>query len=356
MNILTSCFKNPIKKPITTLHDNNYANDIETEYDTELKTETELIAKTELEKEKQYLYIILPYFNFCNCKSRYKLFIDFVERYNNIKAVRLCIIEAKIHGTEFQLPNTFKNIFKHIGITLNGPIWIKESIINVVIKSLPKKWKYVAWIDADITFLNKNWVNDTISTLQTADIIQLFQTCVNMGPSNEAFKIDKSFCYMYKTQLHEWRKDAKYGFWHSGFAWACTHKAYDAMGGLIDYGILGAGDHHMSLALIGKVNYSHPGNIHENYKKKLLEYQENCLKNKLVLGYVPGTIIHHWHGRLEDRKYIDRWNILTKNKYDPLTDIYYTHSGYIQYTHKGKRFIEEISKYFRERNEDINII
>jgi len=345
MNLFGGCFKNPINKPKTSLHDNIYAND-----DIEPTIEDE--SECQIYSDSSYLYVILPYFNYCNCKSRYKLFIDFIQRYKNIKNIRLCIVEARLQNAKFQLPLNLPNIYKNIGITINAPIWIKESLINTGIKSLPVTWKYVAWIDADITFLNKNWVDDTFKKLQKADIIQLFQTCVNMGPTNEAFKIDRSFCYMSQTFMNQWRKDAKYGFWHSGFAWACTRKAYNIMGGLLDFGILGAGDHHMSLAFIGKVECSHPNNINENYKKKLLEYQEKCTKNKLLLDYVSGTIIHHWHGRLEDRKYKDRWNILATFNYDPTKDIYYTKHGYIQFTESGKRLNDELLKYFTERNED----
>jgi hypothetical protein len=39
-------------------------------------------------------------------------------------------------------------------------------------------------------------------------------------------------------------------FWHPGFAWACTRKAYDKMEGLYDLSILGSGDHNMALSLI----------------------------------------------------------------------------------------------------------
>jgi hypothetical protein len=351
MNFFCPCLANPIKKPKMTLHDNNYAHEEHMNLSSIDKPSDKITVY-----KSDYLYVILPYFNYCQCKSRYNLFIDFIERYNNLPGIRLCIIEARLNGTDYKLPTNFKNIYKSIGITLSAPLWIKESLINLAIKHLPKKWKYVAWIDADITFLNTNWVSDTILKLQTADIVQIFQTCVNMGPSNEAFKIDKSFCFMNKTSKNEWRKDAKYGFWHSGYAWACTRKAYEAIDGLIDFGILGAGDHHMSLAFIGKVDCSHPDTIHQNYKNCLLEFQAKCLKNKLQLDYVPGTIIHHWHGRLEDRKYKERWTILTKNQYDPLTDIYYTNCGFIQYTDKGKRLIKEISQYFNDRNEDSNII
>ena len=302
--------------------------------------------------DSQYLYVILPYFNYCSSKSRKTLFMDFINRYKNEPNIRICIVEAKLIECKFELPESLPNIYKHIGITTNDCVWIKESLINTMIFNLPLNWKYMAWIDADITFLNTNWVSDTINKLKTTDVIQLFQTCVNMGPNDEAFKIDKSFGYMHVESSHQWTKTHRYGFWHCGYAWACTKYAYASMGKLIDFGILGAGDHHMALALIGKVNLSHPGQIHDNYKKLLLKFEERCLKNNLKLSYIPGTIIHHWHGRLEDRKYKERWNILTEEQYDPFTDIYYTHDGYIQLTHKGKRISNLLHNYFIGRNED----
>ena len=33
-------------------------------------------------------------------------------------------------------------------------------------------------------------------------------------------------------------KMERYDVWHSGFAWACTREAWDALGGLIDFAIL----------------------------------------------------------------------------------------------------------------------
>ena len=173
-----------------------------------------------------------------------------------------------------------------------------------------------------------------------------------MGPNGEAFKLDKSFAYMNATCKFPWSLSHKYGFWHPGYAWACTRRAYNSIDKLIDYAILGAGDNHMALALIGKVNLSHHGKIHENYKKLLLQFQERCVNNNLKLSYINGSIIHHWHGRLEDRKYQGRWNILVNEKYDPINDIYMTHENYIQLTNNGKRLSHSLQKYFNERNED----
>jgi hypothetical protein len=49
---------------------------------------------------------------------------------------------------------------------------------------LPINWRYVAWIDADIRFMNKNWVKETVEALRSgrAHFLQLFERVQQMGP------------------------------------------------------------------------------------------------------------------------------------------------------------------------------
>jgi hypothetical protein len=288
------------------------------------------------------LYVILPYFNFCGFKKREKLFLEFIDRLSKYK-VKIVVVSAG--GLPHCLP-----VFKHIEVQYKHKIWVKENLVNIAARRLPRDWKYMAWVDADITFLNENWVQDTLEELQVHDIVQLFQTAVNLGPSNEAMKIDKSFGYMYMKSGTTYSQSDKYGFWHPGYAWACTKKAYQQMGGLLDWAILGSGDRHMALAWIGKVECSAPGNIDPNYKLLLRRYEDSC--RNLTVSYIPGTILHHWHGSLVNRRYRERWDILTKGEYEPPSDADYTKDGLIYLTEKGTRLAHDIYKYFRERKED----
>ncbi len=75
---------------------------------------------------------------------------------------------------------------------------------------------------------------------------------------------------------------------------------------------------------------------------------------KKRIGYVPGTIEHSWHGKKEDRKYNDRWDILRRNHFDPDTDIKYNAYGVIEFTGNKPRMEHEIDRYFRSRREDLN--
>lgn len=316
----------------------------------EIKSEGSKIIVQPRLQDDEYLYVILPYFNYCGFQRRKELFLEFVDRIKNLPKVRVVISEAREATSEYDLPCNNSRVYIHVRTVTNHRFWIKENLINLAVKKLPSTWKYMAWVDADISFMNTKWVEDTISALNTYDVIQLYQCCLNLGPNGEGMKLDQSFGYMYCESGRPYHKTAKYGFWHPGYAWGCNRKAYDQMTGLVDWGILGSGDRHMALALIGLVEYSYPGNIHKTYATLLKEYQERC--KGLRLGYVPGIIMHYWHGRLADRKYQERWNILTKNQYDPDVDIYFTEHGVIQLSSKGERLQPELSAYFAGRNED----
>jgi len=291
---------------------------------------------------RDILYVVLPYFNYCGFKRRQELFIKFVNEIQHVKGIRIVVSELVGLAPLPKLP-----VWKHVKNKSNTPVWVKEKLINVGIKNLPDEWKYVAWVDADITFLNHEWVQDTIDTLQTNDVVQMFRTAVNLGPNNEAIKIDKGFGYMHADSGTPYVKTDKYGHWHPGYAWACTRKAFRTMGNsLLDWAILGSGDRHMAMAWIGRVLDSCPGTIHRNYKIMLMEYQHKCQNFKV--SYVPGTILHHWHGRFEDRKYRERWDVLVRHAFDPITDVTMS----LSLTPIGKRMEKDLKAYFEGRRED----
>lgn len=290
------------------------------------------------------LYVILPYFNYCGFKSRYRLFIECVQRLQKTPGIRLVISEALGPAP---LP---KLGVVHFTFPVQEQIWIKENLVNMVVPKLPADWLYVAWVDADLTFLNANWVEDTMKQLKEDDVVQLFQTVINLGPRGEALKIDKSFGYMHKDSGTKYTKTDHYGFWHPGYAWACRRWAWERMGGLVDWAILGSADRHMALAWINRVKDSCPGNININYKILLLVFEGRC-KN-FRLGYVPGTLLHHWHGSLVNRRYKERWQILTEHDFDPSEDLDTDSRGLTCLSKKGKRIAKDLSEYFVGRKED----
>ncbi len=142
----------------------------------------------------------------------------------------------------------------------------------------------------------------------------------------------------------------------TGYAWAIRRDAFDALGGLIDIAILGAGDWHMAYGLAGRMRDSVGTNLHPEYRNELMIWEERANRYiKQNLGFVPGTVLHYWHGRKANRKYNDRWKILVENKFNPRTDIKKDWQGLWQLEVHDARQVklrDDLQKYFACREED----
>ena len=220
-------------------------------------------------------------------------------------------------------------------------------------KLLPEKWKAFAWIDADIEFESVTWASDTLKILNgCCDIVQLFSHAIDMDNSMNCMNIFPSFGFQYIKQRPRGLPGTQ-NFWHPGFAWAMTRKAYEKVGGLYQNSILGSGDHNMARGLIEKGRESVNQNATIGYKNNVTEF-ENKIKN-LRLGYVPGVIRHYYHGSKANRKYSERWMILVNNMYDPYVHITTNNDGLLIPTKEcPKQLLTDILQYFKERNEDDN--
>ena len=277
---------------------------------------------------------------------RYELFNEFCARLATQKNVRLTTIELQQRARPFCTDAKIKVSSKH-------ELWHKENLINVAVQQLPADWEYMAWVDADIIFQNESWALDTINQLQTYSIVQLFTHAVDLGPRGETLQVHTGFAYQFCQGTQYPKPGYPATFWHPGYAWAMRRGMYDALGGLMDFPILGSADHHMALAFIEKVSLSLNHRLHPNYKTLVTIFEERCKMHlKQNIGYVPGTILHCFHGNKADRRYQSRWAILVDNQFDPLRDIKKDSMGLWQLEDNKPALRDALRLYFRVRNED----
>ena len=299
-------------------------------------------------------HIITVISNPVRYKSRYRLYKEFIARmptYANVWTVEVQQGEREFVCTE--AGNPF-----HIQIRTEDEIWIKENMINIayakIVATHPDCWG-IATLDADISFQRDDWIEETLQQLQNYNVVQMFQTCVDSGPEGETIQVHKGFGWSYVTG-QVWGKD--YSFWHPGYAWAYCRSALENVGTAIGSpfiagAILGAADHHMALAMIGRVNMSYPGNISAGYKMMCDTWQDRAEVNIYrEVGYVPGTIFHHWHGKKKNRFYVERWEILTKHQFDPYKHLVLGANGLYKLDNSNIQMRDDIKRYFRARNED----
>ena len=298
--------------------------------------------------ENAVLHVIIVVSNPAEFERRYQLFEEFIDRYDPLPNIEVHSIELQYGMKPFRTSAKLKYRTDH-------ELWSKENLINLGVQhSLPQTWEYMAWIDADIEFHNEKWAEETLLALQHYTIVQLFSHAVDLGPKDEAFATYTSFGYDY---FHNGiPKDCKLNYqnrYHTGYGYAITREGYNAMGGLPDFGILGSGDAHIAYALVNMVEFSYHPDIHPNYKLLLKNFQERCNEYiKQNIGYVAGTIMHHFHGPKKYRRYRERWKVLVDNKFDPLVDIWKDCNGLYQLTRAKPALRNDIRVYFRQRNED----
>jgi hypothetical protein len=291
--------------------------------------------------------------NPANFSSRYRLFKNF-EQYILQHTPNLWVCELQLGDRPFAI--TDANNPRHIQLRHWDELWHKECALNIAISRLPDDWETVGWIDADTEFLQKDWIGDTLHQLQVYKIVQMFDTAIDLGPDNQVLQTHKSFMgqYIKKGAVHP---ETAYGEWHPGYAWAARREAIDDIGGLFDKGILGAGDRHMALAFCGKAELSFHPKTTSAYQQAIMEYQDRCWTSlRRDVGYVPGSLIHMFHGKKKDRRYWDRWQILINNDYRPNIDLKRNSYGVYQLhddmTLRSVRLRDEIRAYFRQRNEN----
>jgi hypothetical protein len=295
------------------------------------------------------LHVIAVISNPCQFARRYILAREFVQRMQKEENIILYIVELAYNDQKYYV--TQKGNKRHLQLRGQIPLWHKENIINIgVSKLLPPSWKAFAWIDADIEFDSCSWASDALKVLNgSRDVIQLFSHAIDMDKNKGAMSIFPSFGFQYSKGSRS--GGTGINMWHPGYAWACTRKAYEKMGGLYDKSILGSGDHNMALSFISNSNKGLNEASTDDYKNTLLEFEIRA--NGLRLGYIPGVIRHYFHGYKKDRKYSERWMILVDNQYSPSLHIKKNKDGLIVPTDKCPQgLLDDIYNYFKVRNED----
>lgn len=299
---------------------------------------------------EEKLNVIIVITNPCLYARRYILLKEFVKRMEEEESyVNLFLVELIYPNQRFIVSG--KNNKNHLQLRSETPIWHKENMVNLGVRYLlPSTYKAFAWVDADIEFDNTSWALDTLKILNGCkDVVQLFSHCIDMDKDESTMTVFNGFGFSFSKKKRYTGVGRDY--WHSGYAWAITRKAYEKIGGLYDKGVLGSGDTIMALSFINSCSIMVNEQYHNDYNQSMLEYQSKA--NKLRLGYVPCMIRHHYHGSKKNRQYTERWKVLKMHQYSPIEHLTYNDFGILEPTDKfSEEFKNDIMKYFQERKED----
>lgn len=305
------------------------------------------------------LHVITAITNPVRYRSRYELYRKFADRVRGAGAT-LWTAEGAFGERPHEI--TSHDDPYHLQLRTPAEVWHKENLQNLLLHRLPHDWKYVACVDADTFFVRPDWAIETIQQLQHHAVVQMWTECVDVSP-NYTIVADANGGERLPGMVAQYRRGCSWGRepygrhpGHCGYAWAYRRDALEELGGLIDFSVCGANDHHMARGLIGNILDSINAASSPGLKHALWVWGERAKKLRRNVGVVDGLIFHHWHGRKANRQYKDRWKILVESQFDPAIDIKRDWQGVYQLNDDGSdrmvRLRDDLRGYFRSRNED----
>ncbi len=228
-------------------------------------------------------------------------------------------------------------------------LWQKERMLNRLLESVPPEFDKVAWVDADLIFTNPHWADDASRLLERYPVVQLFEQAVPLTREGHHGDVRNGVAFAVAHGL----KDARHlGISHPGFAWAARRELI-ARHGLLDTNIVGGSDSMMVYAMFGWSYIDYLNRYGAGMRESFLAWAGPFWEEvRGRVGYVPGQVLHMWHGSRADRKYDERVDWLGRHDFDPMTDIAPDGNGLWRWASEKPGMHDRIRRYFFERRED----
>lgn len=301
------------------------------ESDSSVTPANENIATSNLTKQALpgKLAVITCYFNPCGWEIRKTNYLRFL---GEMGLWSVDLFSAEVAFGEQEFPT--RDAFIQIRANDRHALWQKERLLNLIVERLPAGYDKVAWIDADLTFLNPLWASQANKALQRFPVIQLFSEVLWLNATGQIGGL-----------IHQG------GPGGCGFAWASRRDVFP----LYDKMIVGGGDIACLDAwtdrrgMVTKNCLTTP--LREDYERWA---QDAYRKVRGSVGAIPGQCIHHFHGSIESRAYSTRWQVIRNAELDPSRDLRLDlKTGLLALSESDNPLLaQELRGYFFSRKED----
>lgn len=301
------------------------------------------------------LAVVTCYFNSHGYRSKRRNYDDF-ERSILDSGLRLLTAEVAFADAEFELPAA-----PHIlRLRARDVLWHKERLLNIAIAQLPPEVTKVAWLDGDILFENADWAVETSRALESVPVLQPFHHAFRLLPGQRAHdgqgERHRSFAAVHSALpgLSRFASFTVHG--HTGFGWAARRDVVQALG-LYDAAIAGSGDHLMAHAFCGDFSSRCLEETFLRCSSYLTHFKQWAEPAwKLVrgrVGFVPGAVLHLWHGERKFRGHRQRNEAMSRLGFDPLRDLRREENGLWCWSGRMPGLRDWGLEYFAHRREDL---
>jgi hypothetical protein len=302
------------------------------------------------------LWVITAYFNPCRYRARRENFELFMAGLESVGA-NVLTVELTFGDEDFELPES-EYVLRLRGDNI---LWHKERLLNLAAAALPALCRKIAWLDNDILFDDPRWLERTSDALDRHMVVQPYSSCNWLARGERQYPAGggtyESFahCFVRAPNLSRAAKYVRHG--HTGFAWAARRDLFEHCG-LYEAAMTGSGDHLMAHAFAG-------GMIHSPCLKPMIgektayanHFWRWAVKARdLVdanIGFVPGTVLHLWHGDMANRPYGKLERQLKALQYDPDRHLTEGDNGLLKWSDDAPQALRDwIGANFQQRRED----
>lgn len=306
------------------------------------------------------LWAVTALFNPAGFQSRranYDLFRAGLARAN----VPLLTVELAMDGAALELCTADAD--RLLQLRGGDALWQKERLLNLGIAALPPGCDKVVWLDADILFEREDWPAATAALLEELVVVQPFSRSIRLLPGEVSAPLEH---YPIGAGDHEVLHSMAYGVQargygcldkyldhgHCGYAWGARRDVLQTHG-LYEANILGNADLNAAHAMYGGAEYLKSERLSPALHAHLSRWADAFYQDvRGSVGYVDGTVHHLWHGKKDDRRYLERLSVLIDHDFDPATDLDMTPNQPLHWLSAKPELQARCRDHFTLRRED----
>lgn len=315
--------------------------------------------------EGDELWVVACYYNAHGDRNRErnaKVFARNLKR----QGVPLLMVELCSSADAPGLP---QHLFtKYVRVLHTDELWCKEALLNHgIAHHLPRACSKIAWVDADVVFLDDWWHTRTAKLLDTHPVVQPFDAFGFLSDAEtatprrriEPHRYLPSFAHTAATQGAV--KEFRYA--HPGYAWAARRDVLEQMGGLYTNAVLGLADVVMGFAFAAKrpsdvdASWSYPdvklfmGNWNDAMVEDCKRWQhaaQAVVRGNLGAPCAQVAVHHLWHGTIESRRYNKIGKLIPT--FDPAAHVAIDVDGLLHWTAECPDAVRDtVKRYFKSR-------
>jgi hypothetical protein len=241
-------------------------------------------------------------------------------------------------------------------------LWQKERLLNIAIGALPKKCKYVAWLDCDVIFENPHWEHLAAEKLEHVPLVQPYSSLINLEANGELPSDPHKHNRQPIGNPEVFATLPEHALQHQfngkgaacGYAWAAQKELLQKHG-LYDACIIGSGDRAIFCAATGRfADAAAYMRMNSRRYAHYLRWAEPFFEDVAGrIGWIDGRVLNMWHGTMQNRQYESRHVDLKRHEFVPDLDIQLEESGCWIWKSVKPDMQKLLKDYFFSRNEDM---